>query len=90
MYMGFHQDPKRTEFARLVALTTAWFVLTAFAVVLFIQTFYQSRGARIPLGIVVAGMVFLPIYSKMRGRALISPPPSTGSEVSRRTYPPAG
>lgn len=84
MYQGFEQDPKRTATARLLGLGFAWVIVTAFAVALFVQTLYQSAGAEILVGAVLAGLVLLPIYSKLRGRAVISTPPTTGSEVARR------
>ncbi len=69
MYPGFHQDPKRTNLARLVGLVTAWVVLTAFAIVLLIQTTYESSQAEWVMSFILALLVLLPIYSKARGRS---------------------
>ena len=85
MYQGFEtKDPRALVVAQGLGLLTAWVVVTAFAVTLFIQALYQSSQAAICVGVILALLVLGPVWSLARGRAGIDPlPPDDQSDVTK-------
>lgn len=83
LYQGFEtKDPRALVLAQSVGLLTAWVIVTALAVTLFVQALYESTQAAIVMGAIVGLLVLGPVFQLSRKRFGIDPIPQEGTQPS--------